>query len=124
MTGQELLNTALLLMGYTDQNGEPDTEIARAAMRMGLTAIRQIYAELAYARGETPKDIASLGEIIPLPDRLLTEVMPYGVAMLLAIIEGDNNSEAAFSLIYNRKRRLLTATDNRVDTLPRLYAED
>ncbi|MBQ3133700.1 MAG: hypothetical protein IJC17_05465 [Clostridia bacterium] len=118
MTGNELLRTVLMLMGYTDASGEPDSEAARSVARNGLTAIRQIYAELAYAIDETPQAIVTLSEPIALPRRLLDEVMPYGVAMLLAIGEGDANAEAAFSLIYNRKRTLLTHGDQRSDVLP------
>lgn len=119
MTGNDVLHTALTLMGYTDAAGDVDGEVARTASRHGLVVLRQIYAELAYAIGETPVELVSLSEDIPLPRRLLTEVMPYGVATLLAICEGDNNNEAMFAILYNRKRGLMTLTEKRTDVLPR-----
>ena len=119
MTGNDILRTAMTLMGYTDAAGNVDGEAARTATRHGLAVVRQIYAELAYAIGETPIELVTLSESIPLPHRLLVEVMPYGVATLLAISEGDNNNEAAFAILYNRKRGLVTLTDKRVDVLPR-----
>ncbi|MBQ1211612.1 MAG: hypothetical protein IIX68_07405 [Clostridia bacterium] len=118
MTGNDILQRALILMGYTDQNGEPDAEITRRAARHGLAAVTQIYKELSYASGKVPQPILLMSEPLPLAPRLLDEVMPYGVAMLLAVAEGDAGTEAAFALIYNRKRCLLTTTEQIIDSLP------
>lgn len=122
MNGNQILQRALTLMGYTDQNGDIDSEAARSANRHGLAAVRQIYSELSYASGTAPAAITDMSMPLPLSRRLLDEVMPYGVAMLLAIAEGDTNTEAAFALIYNRKRGLLTTTEQRIDALPRNIA--
>ncbi len=122
MNGNQILQRALTLMGYTDQNGEIDSEAARSANRHGLAAVRQIYSELSYASGKAPAAVTAMSMPLPLSQRLLEEVMPYGVAMLLAIAEGDTNTEAAFALIYNRKRGLLTQTEQRIDALPRNIA--
>lgn len=122
MNGNQILQRALTLMGYTDQNGDIDSEAARSANRHGLAAVRQIYSELSYASGQAPVAVTDTSMPLPLSQRLLEEVMPYGVAMLLAIAEGDTNTEAAFALIYNRKRGLLTQTEQRIDALPRNIA--
>lgn len=122
MNGNQILQRALTLMGYTDQNGDIDSEAARSANRHGLAAVRQIYSELSYASGTAPAAVTDMSMPLPLSRRLLDEVMPYGVAMLLAIAEGDTNTEAAFALIYNRKRGLLTTTEQRIDALPRNIA--
>ena len=122
MNGNQILQRALTLMGYTDQNGDIDSEAARSANRHVLAAVRQIYSELSYASGTAPATITDMSMPLPLSRRLLDEVMPYGVAMLLAIAEGDTNTEAAFALIYNRKRGLLTTTEQRIDALPRNIA--
>ena len=63
-------------------------------------------------------DLFSPNDVIPLPDRLTADVMPYGVAMLLAQGEGDADNQATFARIYNQKRAALTHSDTRVNRLP------
>lgn len=63
-------------------------------------------------------DLFSPNDPIPLPDRLTADVMPYGVAMLLAQGEGDADNQATFARIYNQKRAALTHSDTRVNRLP------
>ena len=63
-------------------------------------------------------DLFSPNDPVPLPERLTADVMPYGVAMLLAQGEGDADNQATFARIYNQKRAALTHTDTRVNRLP------
>ena len=63
-------------------------------------------------------DLFSPNDPIPLPERLTADVMPYGVAMLLAQGEGDADNQATFARIYSQKRAALTHTDTRIDRLP------
>ena len=63
-------------------------------------------------------DLFSPNDIVPLPDRLVADVMPYGVAMLLAQGESDADNQAVFARIYSQKRAALTHTDSRVNRLP------
>ena len=63
-------------------------------------------------------DLFSPNDPIPLPERLTADVMPYGVAMLLAQGEGDADNQATFARIYNQKRAALTHTETRVNRLP------
>ena len=64
--------------------------------------------------------IARLEDELPLARWDAENVMPYGVAMLLAQSEGDADGQALFAAIYNRKRAAVGGfTETRRDVLPR-----
>lgn len=142
MTGRQVLDRAMGLLGYgtTAALSGPSELLQRS-----LAVVNQIYSDLFYAEnrdagesqglrrrnaltGEesgTAGKIGSGGEFVPLIDlmdeirlsrRAASDVMPYGVAMLLAQSESDGDSQQLFAALYNRKRLSLSYTDKVRDT--------
>lgn len=120
MNGKQLLERALLLLNYVDAAGEPHFPGVNG--KRAVSVINQIAADLLFARQAdaafTP--MVRLDEAIPLDERTVENVMPYGVAMLLAQSEGDADGQALFAAIYNRKRAAVGGlAQTRRDVLPR-----
>lgn len=121
MTGQQMFDKAMTLLGYTGTHGEivgKDELLTR-----GLAFINQIYSDLHYASDTT--DFVALNNIndeINLSARVLNDVMPYGVAMFLAQAEGDGDNQQMFSVLYNQKRGSVKAVPTSiVDTMPNVW---
>ena len=57
-------------------------------------------------------------------DDALHDVMPYGVAMLLALSEGDGDNQLLYAGLYNRKRAACGAATRRRNVLFRHMEED
>lgn len=103
-TGQEIFNRALELLHYTDGSGETMQPFGELTSR-ALPVINQIYSDLWYtAHDDTFCDVPSLTVPLDLPTRLLNDVMPYGVAMLLAQGCGDSENQRVFAEMYSQKR--------------------
>lgn len=116
MTGRNVLQQALGLLGY--QNMEEITGQSEILQR-GLMAVNQIYADLHYITTLRPhQPLADLAEELLLSQRAAADVMPYGVAMLLAQTESDGDNQQLFAELYNRKRSSLSRTDWVQDTMP------
>ncbi|HIZ84016.1 MAG TPA: hypothetical protein H9668_06330 [Firmicutes bacterium] len=117
MTGSYVLNQAMGLLGY---RGLEELTGQAEVLQKGLTAVNQIYADLHYTATTRPfAPLTSLGETLLLSERAAVDVMPYGVAMLLAQSESDGDSQQLFAELYNRKRASLSRSDRRLDNLPR-----
>ncbi len=105
--GQDVLEQALRLLNYTDSyealDGEQDTDL----YKRGLAAVNQIYCDLWYTGKTEPFfPLNSLGEPVLLSARQVQDVMPFGVAMLLAMSEGDGDNQQLYATLYNRKRMI------------------
>lgn len=68
-------------------------------MKNVLSAINRVIFDLTDKKGE----ITNLSQKINLTEPQ-SEALPYGVAMFLCLIEGDNERHAVFTEIYNKKR--------------------
>ena len=123
MTGFEVLNRALLLLGYTDQNGEPDAAQTAALNKRGVTLVDQLCADLSQVESGTAAGVTSLTQPLPLSDAAARGVLPYGVAMLLAAARGDGDQQQLFSALYTAKRRGLRPAERVEDRLPRGWEE-
>ncbi len=120
-TGEEVKNRALQLLNYTDQNGRVDSAMYADVTARSLAMVNQVYAECRYAlEGARPfEELPTLTEPLCLPERVVREVMPYGVAMLMAQSLGDGDNQALMADMYNQKRGLLTRLHRRKDVMPR-----
>ena len=99
MTGFDIYELALLLLGYTDSSA-------------GVVADKAVEKQAICAINQTCLDIGNIEPIIKLSqtvtaDKKAMEVIPYGVAMWLSLAQGDNNKNVIFSAIYNAKRATL-----------------
>ncbi len=117
-SGRDILAQALLLLNYTDLYEQLDTPATAVMTARGLAAVNQIYGDLWYTGREDPfLPLTSLEEPVLLNDRQTKDVMPFGVAMLLAMSEGDGDNQQVYATIYNRKRAAAPIHRRRKDVL-------
>lgn len=101
MNAKEIYNKAMIMLGYLGSEGiSGETEMSRK----GITAINLVISDIGKYFKESPKQISSLSDDVNLPEQILVDVMPYGVAMFLAQSEGDGDNQQLFAVLYNRKR--------------------
>lgn len=118
-TGRDVWERALRLLNYTDQNGRPDGLQYAELFKRALPLVNQIYADLWFSQQQGGFcELGHLDEQLHLSARLVQDVMPYGVAMLLAQTESDGDSQQLFAGLYNQKRAALCGTAHRLDVLP------
>ena len=120
-TGRLVLERVLILFGYTGMDGRPDEVRDAALFKKGEAAVRQIYDELRRIDrmgGDSP--LESMEQELVLSPAAIRDVMPYGVAMLLAQNEGDGDCQTLFSALYSRKRSSVPQRKRSVsDVLPK-----
>lgn len=122
--GQDILEQALRLLNYTDIYGQLDGQQHMELYKRGLAAVNQIYCDLWYAGKTEPfLPLTSLREPVLLSARQVQDVMPFGVAMLLALSEGDSDNQQLYATLYNRKRVAAPHSHRRRDVLFRRYQE-
>lgn len=115
-TGQEIWEKALSLLGY-----EMETERASMLAGRGLCLLNVIVEDLRTRIGEPFTPLASLQEELPpLGGKGLESAAAYGVAMLLAQLEGDGDNQSFWARVYEGKREAAIST-GRLDVLPRPY---
>jgi len=119
-TGMEVRDRAWRLLNYTDSDGRIDTTMYADVAARSLALVNQVYADIVYAVCRTGfKELAALGDEIDLPEHIVNDVMPYGVAMLTAQTLGDADNQSLFADLYNQKRAKLThIAVGRKDVLP------
>ena len=120
-TGREVFDRAMSLLGYTDKDGNVDRLRDADLYKKALLLVEQIYTDMFFC--ETPNSefsaLGGLDEEIPLSRRCVNDIMPYGVAMLLAGLAGDASAQSVFSAIYNQKRSAgVKAQSTIADILP------
>lgn len=105
-TAKDVLERAMMLCGYVNREGVPDHLRDADIYKRGLAMVNQIYSDMFFA--ETPDEafapLRSMEQEIPLSARCVNDILPYGVAMLLAGAEGDASNQSIFSYVYNQKR--------------------
>ena len=83
MTAQKLIEKASLMLGFSGENEQRIQENA-------LAVVNAVYAELYFLENDNGfKEIEKFSDEIKLSERVLNDVMPYGVASLLAFSLGD-----------------------------------
>lgn len=121
-TAKEVLERAMQLCGYVNREGVPDRLRDADLYKRGLATVNQIFSDMFFAETPDGKFIPLMRteEEIPLSARCVNDVMPYGVAMLLAAAEGDAANQRVFSYAYNQKRASGVKTARTIaDKLPR-----
>ena len=115
MTGNQLLNTSLKILGYTDQNG--NSQLTARIRNCAVVNINLVYADLWRITHDTPFiPINSLGDTVDLPENALHDVFLYGLCMHMARSENDGDQQQVYTMLYNQKRASLSHTETIVDT--------
>ncbi len=121
-TGIEVRDRAWRLLNYTDGDGRIDATLYADIAARSLALVNQVYADIVYALCQTGfQELASLTDEIDLPERIVNDIMPYGVAMLTAQTIGDADNQSLFADLYNQKRAKLTHVGRRKDVLPHAF---
>lgn len=116
MTANQISTKALILLGYNDMNG--NTSDPRLQVT-ALNAVNAIYADLFYKfNSKGFKELGTLAEELDLPERILNDVVPYGVAAFIAKNIGDGENQQYFSALYNTKRKSAVNGSSIVDVIP------
>ncbi len=121
MTGQEVFKQAISLLGYTDTLGEPDSVQHTELYKRGLAIVNQLLCDLSKAEsGVMAAPLTTLRQPLPISDASARDILPYGVAMLLAASQGDGDHQALFAALYDQKRAgIRRGYERRADALPR-----
>ena len=99
MTAKQIYETAILLLGYTDN---PKFQ------RRAIPVINKVYYELFIIFADNADDFEPIGAMsdeIALPKKALASAMPAGVAAGIALGEGDGELQQYFALEYDRAVR-------------------
>ncbi len=119
MTGSEMINTALRLLGYSENNG--NAHLTETVRSRALPIVNLVNAELARNCDVMFIPLKSLDDTIILPKNALNEVMPSGIAMYIAQAEGDSSNQAFWGAEYNAKRVTLSHFGEIKDVLPNVW---
>ncbi len=124
MTGNDILRQAYVLLNYTDANGNVNAGNNANLSKRALPIINQIYADLWQPRtaGAMFKALTTMQQALDIDDYTAINIMPYGVAMLLAQSDGDADNQTIYASLYNQRRAgAVTRSDRVVDAMPRTY---
>ena len=112
MTGNDVLNRVLNLLGYLNSySTKTDNE---NLLKRAPSIINQICFDLKIP------NITRLSDKINASEKAI-DALCYGAAMIMALVEGDGVKNKMFTDIYNAKRAAaLSSKDVVVDKLPKL----
>lgn len=111
MIARETYKMALNMLGYKD------TDMFK---EKSVVLVNRVYADLFYSlnpNGEF-EPIKSLQDTIDLPQKVLHDVFPYGLAGFLAQSESDGDSQQLYMSIYNGKKNRLNNVASIEDVIP------
>jgi hypothetical protein len=121
MIAKNIIDKAMALLGYADIEGNTDSARFQLA---SITAVNAIYSDLYYLNTKTDfKPITSANDSVNLEERVLNDVMPYGVASFIAQNMGDTVNQQFYSQMYNLKRKSVSVQATITDTLPTVEIE-
>lgn len=118
MTARQAVNTALDLLGYTDNNG--NEQLTRRIMNKAVSVVNTVYSDL-WGVVQGPAEfvpVKTLSEDIALAGRA-AEAFPYGIAAFLAQSENDGDQQQLWMSVYNRRRAGLSRLTTVKDSVPR-----
>lgn len=131
MKANELLNSALKLLGYTDSDG--NSELTQRIQNCAVVTVNLVYGDLWRVCKKTNYDFScndkseQVGEFVPiqslddeidLPQNVLCDVFLYGLAMHIARSENDGDQQQYFASLYNARRAYLTQYGKVKNILP------
>ena len=105
-TAKDVYKMALELLGYTDRIGAIDGEKFSPHKRAAVNVCNLVINEIQRHEGNEYKNIIALEDVPDISERSINEVMPYGVAMNMALIDKDFTMHQYYSTIYSEKLSL------------------
>ena len=92
MTANDVLNNALGLLGYAENNG--NRQLTQRILQKALPLVNLVYGDIARIEGLKKQRLESLTDKIELSDKAI-DVFVCGVAAYIAGSEGDENTYIA-----------------------------
>lgn len=118
MTGHQIINRALTLLGYTDTEG--NLRVSDRIKKRATELLNEVYSEVFYTVNEGEfVPLGSLLEAVNLSDSAIS-ALTAGVAAFMAQAESDLSAAAWWTNIYNSRRLRLTSVTSKKDVLPDL----
>lgn len=119
MTGMALFDKAMEMLGYVSAEGISGK---KDMLKKGLTIINNVYAELYYAwedwHNKPFEPLKNINESLNLPQIVLDDIAPYGIAMYLAQSESDADNQSLYATIYNQKKtRVIRVTSKKIPNI-------
>lgn len=115
MTGNDIVNRALGLLGYAENNG--NLQLTQRILQKSLPLVNMVYGDIARMCGLEKKRLNSLAEEFEISDTA-ADVFACGVAGYIANSEGDDNAQAFWSAEYQSRRSTLTNIMEIKDVIP------
>lgn len=115
MTGNEILQRALALLGYAENNG--NLQLTQRILQKALPIVNLVYADVSRMCGKDIKPLESLVDEIKTPISANT-VFVCGVASYIAATEGDDANQAFWGAEYATRKTTLTRITEVKDSLP------
>lgn len=119
MTGEAVVQRALVLLNYTTPAGETDNRLNVEQIRRALPCLNQVLADLQFIQRTALKEVECLNDELPLTDDVAIRVAVPGMAMYLAQGEGDADAYDRWALEYSQRRNSLCRPAARIeDAIP------
>jgi len=115
MTGNDILNRALGLLGYAENNG--NLQLTQRVLQKSLPLLNMVYGDIARICGINKQRIDDLNEKIEISDKA-ADVFACGLASYIANSEGDDNAQAFWAAEYQSRRTTLSSVTEFKDILP------
>ena len=107
MLAREVFENAMVLAGMVNTDGTVDREREADLMKQGVVFLNRIYSDLFYSENPDGQfNPASMNDdlSLTLSERALHDIMPWGIAMLLAGSVGDSLTQSMMASTYSQKR--------------------
>ena len=115
MTGNDILQRALGLLGYAENNG--NTQLTQRILQKALPLTNLVYGDIARMCGMEKETIDSLSDEFEISNNS-ADVFACGLASYIAATEGDDNAHAFWAAEYNARRTTLSKITTVKDELP------
>jgi len=116
VTAAKIIDKAILLLGYDTLK---NTGSISGFEQSALTALNTVYADVFYlCNKEGFQEITDASQPVNMPENVVFDIMPYGVAAFLASSQGDSDNQLFFSRIYNLKRKNILKEMTFEDKIP------
>ncbi|MBE6729842.1 MAG: hypothetical protein E7568_06395 [Ruminococcaceae bacterium] len=107
---QEIILQANNMLGY---------ENAAELTKQAVAAVNTIAMDIYYTLGLTGyKMITGVNDELEFDEEIINDIIPHGVASLIAEMMDDGDKQQLYAAYYNRKRAKLTKITEIKDTLP------
>lgn len=112
MTGRGLYNKACEMLGYNNAEEISGNDVM---LKRALTLANMVYSDLwqGFKKGEDFKPLTVLTDKLDLPNKVLQDIAPYGMAMFLAQSESDADNQGLYGSIYNQKKTRIIKVQGR-----------